>query len=257
MSEIKKQIKNFNLLTQVVVNSDNLLVQRDNGTTFRVHISDLPFLNIVDGTGGGSTLINVIQYGADYSAYYTDRSLVDKAYVDNSGINLINYSSANGINLTSEQNISLTANTSINIEITNPDADELNIKANGGLLTMESNGGGIFLQDLGGGGIFIKDAEGGGIYIQNDMNTGDGMYFQNYSGGGIYLTSHPQTNGTVSASVEVSDSRGVILDSSIAVKCNKDFEISNLNNGIILKSPDGTRYRITVQNGGALSVNAV
>jgi hypothetical protein len=32
-----------------------------------------------------------------------------------------------------------------------------------------------------------------------------------------------------------------------------DIEITNSTNGIILKSPDGTRYRITVTNGGALS----
>lgn len=32
-----------------------------------------------------------------------------------------------------------------------------------------------------------------------------------------------------------------------------DIEITNFTNGIILKSPDGTRYRITVTNGGALS----
>jgi hypothetical protein len=36
-----------------------------------------------------------------------------------------------------------------------------------------------------------------------------------------------------------------------------DAEIIGSANGVILESPDGTRYRITVQNGGTLSVSAV
>ncbi len=36
-----------------------------------------------------------------------------------------------------------------------------------------------------------------------------------------------------------------------------DVEIANSSNGIILESPDGTRYRVTVANGGTLSVSAV
>ena len=36
-----------------------------------------------------------------------------------------------------------------------------------------------------------------------------------------------------------------------------DIEFQNSGDGVILKSPDGTRYRITVANGGTLSVAAV
>ena len=36
-----------------------------------------------------------------------------------------------------------------------------------------------------------------------------------------------------------------------------DIETSGVGYGIILKSPDGTRYRVTVANGGTLSVSAV
>ncbi len=36
-----------------------------------------------------------------------------------------------------------------------------------------------------------------------------------------------------------------------------DVEVSDSLNGLILKSPDGTRYRVTVANGGTLSVAAV
>ena len=36
-----------------------------------------------------------------------------------------------------------------------------------------------------------------------------------------------------------------------------DVEVSQIASGIILKSPDGTRYRVTVANGGTLTVTAV
>ena len=36
-----------------------------------------------------------------------------------------------------------------------------------------------------------------------------------------------------------------------------DVEVKGSTNGIILESPDGTRYRVTVANGGTLSVAAV
>ena len=41
------------------------------------------------------------------------------------------------------------------------------------------------------------------------------------------------------------------------VASNGDFEALDIGDGFILKSPDGTRYRITVANGGALSAVAV
>ena len=41
------------------------------------------------------------------------------------------------------------------------------------------------------------------------------------------------------------------------VKASEDIEITTSNEGLILKSPDGTRYRVTVANGGTLSVSAV
>ena len=41
------------------------------------------------------------------------------------------------------------------------------------------------------------------------------------------------------------------------VASNGDFEALDIGDGFILKSPDGTRYRVTVANGGALSAVAV
>ena len=36
-----------------------------------------------------------------------------------------------------------------------------------------------------------------------------------------------------------------------------DIEVDDSASGLILRSPDGTRYRVTVANGGTLSVSAV
>ena len=37
----------------------------------------------------------------------------------------------------------------------------------------------------------------------------------------------------------------------------RDIEVQDSSKGVVLKSPDGTRYRVTVANGGALTVAAV
>ena len=47
------------------------------------------------------------------------------------------------------------------------------------------------------------------------------------------------------------------LDSAGAATFAGDIEVENSANGLILESPDGTRYRVTVANGGTLSVAAV
>jgi predicted RecB family endonuclease len=38
---------------------------------------------------------------------------------------------------------------------------------------------------------------------------------------------------------------------------NGDIEVADIASGIIISSPDGTRYRVTVANGGTLTVAAV
>ncbi len=59
MADIKKQIKDFNLLTQVVGANDNILLQRDNGTTFRIHVNSLPFTKKDYTSAGLATLVYV------------------------------------------------------------------------------------------------------------------------------------------------------------------------------------------------------
>jgi hypothetical protein len=47
------------------------------------------------------------------------------------------------------------------------------------------------------------------------------------------------------------------IDSSQNATFAGDIEVENSTDGLILESPDGTRYRVTVANGGTLSVSAV
>jgi len=69
------------------------------------------------------------------------------------------------------------------------------------------------------------------------------------------------TNGVQAFYVNTADQQVNIgssyppFDSKLNVE--GDAEIIGSANGVILESPDGTRYRITVQNGGTLSVSAV
>lgn len=48
-----------------------------------------------------------------------------------------------------------------------------------------------------------------------------------------------------------------VLNLTAASAGNKDIEITDSSKGLILKSPNGTRYRVTVSNAGALVVTSV
>jgi hypothetical protein len=50
---------------------------------------------------------------------------------------------------------------------------------------------------------------------------------------------------------------GTVSPTSKFQVTNGDIEVETIASGLILKSPDGTRYRVTVANGGTLSVAAV
>jgi len=41
------------------------------------------------------------------------------------------------------------------------------------------------------------------------------------------------------------------------IRSAADYESTTAGGGVILKSPDGTRYKVTVANGGTLTVTAV
>ena len=95
------------------------------------------------------------------------------------------------------------------------------------------------------GGIKISEADEGG-FLSTEANRiclGSAIGVSNNN-----LTYHMGTNylgiGTASPGSKLEVAGG-------------DIEVDDSSSGLILKSPDGTRYRITVANGGTLTVTAV
>ena len=67
-------------------------------------------------------------------------------------------------------------------------------------------------------------------------------------------------NGNTRMTILSSDGNvgiGTTTPASKLVVADGDIEVDDSASGLILRSPDGTRYRVTVANGGALSANAV
>jgi len=85
-------------------------------------------------------------------------------------------------------------------------------------------------------------------YIGNS-NTGEAFKITNSSTGtGIHVDN-------TSTGTPVSISNGATVLSKI--NSNGEFEVVTSGNGIILASPDGTRYKLTIANGGTLTITAV
>jgi hypothetical protein len=75
-----------------------------------------------------------------------------------------------------------------------------------------------------------------GIYART--NGGSHIAFQDFPG-----------NGNVGI--------GTSTPSSLLTVDDGDIEVTNKNNGLILYSQDGTKYRITAADGGTLTVTAI
>ena len=93
-------------------------------------------------------------------------------------------------------------------------------------------------------------AQSGNIAVWNGVDVCADNYFRVYDTNAVQVlyvnTADQQVN--IGASYPPFNSK---------LNVEGDAEIIGSSNGIILESPDGTRYRITVQNGGTLSVSAV
>jgi len=83
----------------------------------------------------------------------------------------------------------------------------------------------------------------GGIEVLNIFSAGSNAYINTSTSGGTINFGAPAAN-TTNINVQ-GKATAEELESTVA------------NKGLILKSPDGTRYRVTVANGGTLSVSAV
>jgi hypothetical protein len=110
--------------------------------------------------------------------------------------------------------------------------------------------------------INLKSSTGGlNFYIQSNSNvagTGSGNYLAYLVPTGKGHTWNEST--TTRMMIEPTTGNvgiGTTAPSSKLQVSAGDVEVDTIAKGVILKSPDGTRYRVTVANGGTLSVAAV
>ena len=90
---------------------------------------------------------------------------------------------------------------------------------------------------------------------------------QSGSIGSIGFETGSEITGIISSNTELMEFRvgdGIGMSSPKQLKIDDngievtgDVEVTNSSDGLILKSPNGTKYRVTVSNGGTLSVSAV
>lgn len=85
------------------------------------------------------------------------------------------------------------------------------------------------------------------ISINSEVNGGSSSAV----GGGLPIKIGVQTPSLTSVNQMVEITHSVVKFPT------SDIEVETLNKGVILKSPDGTRYKITVANGGTLTVTAL
>jgi hypothetical protein len=96
-----------------------------------------------------------------------------------------------------------------------------------------------------------------GLYINPTLTSVTGTDFRaldlsNTSGFGLYQSGAAAIN-YFAGNIGI----GTTSPTSKLQVTNGDIEVETIASGLILKSPDGTRYRVTVANGGTLSVAAV
>lgn len=64
------------------------------------------------------------------------------------------------------------------------------------------------------------------------------------------------TNLTSGKIVTIGDNNGTSYAEKAFYNVDGELELTTVGKGIILKSPDGTRYRLTIDNGGTASISA-
>jgi len=139
-------------------------------------------------------------------------------------------------------------------------------------------GGNTFTEDqtINGGVLYVNESGGlgGVVKVQKVIQVTTGSTSTDYtlpSGSGISiyeknnrLTFTQSTSGN-SIGLDISGLAGTKVatfqnaDGTLAYTVqNVDYEVTQIGKGLILKSPDGTRYRVTVPNGGAsLTITAI
>lgn len=124
-----------------------------------------------------------------------------------------------GFSTGGSEKMRIDSNGRVGIGITNP-AAALDVQGN------------IFVRDS----IYFANTEGSQVpEISAELNATNDLVFGDVTGGG----------------------KKIIFSNSGGVNVKKDVEVEDIASGIIIKSPNGTRHRITVANDGTLITNAV
>lgn len=106
----------------------------------------------------------------------------------------------------------------------------------------------VELDSIGGGGINIRSSNGG-LGVQTDLAI---------RGQGIYVVNQT-TSDTIAVFKQSNNSLGIgePAPTSKLTVAGGDIAITDIgSSGILMFSPDGTRYRVTVANGGTIAVTA-
>lgn len=130
------------------------------------------------------------------------------------------------------------------------------ITANGGVALADNQkatfGAGDDLQIYHtGNNSYIADLGTGDLYLDT---TGTSIYLRGADGGGAYNMIKAVFEGAVTL---YHNSSAKLATSASGVDVTGTLELGVAGDGVILASPDGTRYKITVANGGTLTVTAV
>lgn len=223
-------------------NNGSVSLNSNSGITLKRNVTSLSFESgfqdsiVASGSVGGFIGIS---YAADYSGAYSDRSLIDKGYLEGRLSGLTTGSTYSG------NYLPLSGGTLTGTLISQSVRPVSDIAYDSGSAAARYQTG--WFANLRTNNI-IPSSTSNLLFYRADGITIAGRMFNSTGNWNLGTSS---TDSGYRLNVE-----GTGRFTSGATS-NSDVEITDNTKGVILKSPDGTRYRITVNNGGTLTTTAI